>query len=100
MKVVSPGSTHTVSFIPRFYPVGTIVVSLYNESDKTTTTPANTYYIKSGTMTARFTYTFVNKDKFQLKVTEGANVVFRGKLLCTDQTTQDYKITDGYYEYS
>ena len=99
MKVVTPNTTHTITLIPRFYPCNEVVVSLYNEVDRTTSTPDNTYYINNGTMNVSFDYTFVNKDKFQLKITEGDDVVFRGKIICTDQDTQEFKLTDGIYRY-
>ena len=99
MKVVAVGSANTISLVPRFYPTTALVVSLYNEADRATATPANTYAILNGYLSITFTYTFVAKDKFQIKVTEGTNVVYRGKIIATDQETQDYKITDGIYIY-
>ena len=100
MKIVLPGTTsQNIDLIPRFYPTGAVVLSLYNESTKVTTTPSNTYAVVNGVWTITFTETFAEDDKFQIKITEGAAVVFRGKLLCTAQTLQDYKLTDGLYYY-
>jgi hypothetical protein len=99
MKVVQTGTAHSISFIPRFYPTLDLVVSLYNEADRSTGTPANTYATSNGYTTVNFTYTFVEKDRFQIKITEGSEVVYRGKILVTDQTPQDYKITNGIYVY-
>jgi hypothetical protein len=100
MKVLSPSSTtHDITFVPRFYPDSTITVELKNEVDSVVSTPTNTYFIKDGKITVRFDYTFVENDKFQMKVSKGADVVYRGKIFATTQSTQAFKLTDGIYEY-
>lgn len=102
MKVVAPGTatSYSLDLIPRFYPCTTVVVSLYNEADREVTTPTSTYSIVDGIMKVNFTYTFVNKDRYQIKITDTASdVVYRGIVRCTDQETQDYKITNGIYVY-
>tara|TARA_R110000803_G_scaffold76454_1_gene141048 strand:+ start:1285 stop:1587 length:303 start_codon:yes stop_codon:yes gene_type:complete len=99
--VINPNnSTHTLNVIPRFYPSNDLVISLYNEALKTTSTPANTYNITNGKLNITFTFTFVNKDRHQVKITDSANVVYRGKLITTTQDTQTYSQTDGQYFYS
>ena len=100
MKIVLPAnSSHDVIFIPRIYPTGVVVLSLYNEATKVTTTPSNSYVIESGYLTITFTDTFAEGDKYQIKITEGTGVIFRGKLLATAQETQKYQLTDGLYYY-
>ena len=99
--VIDPtNSTHTLNVIPRFYPDNAIVVSLYNEASKVTNTPSATYSITNGTLNIDFTFTFVDKDRHQIKVTEGTDVVYRGKLLTTSQEPQDFKLTNDLYIYS
>tara|TARA_R110000772_G_scaffold36098_4_gene86643 strand:+ start:2976 stop:3281 length:306 start_codon:yes stop_codon:yes gene_type:complete len=100
MKIVLPANaSHDIDLIPRIYPTGAIVLALYNESTKVTTTPGNTYVIANGVLTVTFTKAFAEGDKYQIKITEGAVVIFRGKLLATAQTPQAYKLTDGLYFY-
>ena len=100
MKVVDfNDSNHTLKLIPRFYTVNSIDISLYNESTKVTTTTTNAYTITNGMMTYGFTHTFLDNDKYQFKLLDGATVVYRGKLIATSQTPQDYKLTNGLYTY-
>lgn len=99
--VIDPNnSTHTLNVVPRFYPCNDLVISLYNEASKETTTPSNTYNITNGKLNITFTFTFVNKDRHQVKITDAYNVVYRGKLLTTTQDPQEFKQTDGLYFYS
>jgi len=100
MKIVLPtDSEHILQLVPRFIPYTVLVLSLYNEVTKVTTTPVNTYYENNGFLYVTFTATFAEDDKYQIKITSGTDVVYRGKLLCTAQTIQDYKLTDGLYFY-
>lgn len=100
MKIVLPAdATHTLKLIPRFAPYTVLVLSLYNEATKVTTTPANTYYVSNGVLNITFSATVVEDDKYQIKITSGTDVVYRGKMLATAQTIQDFKLTDGLYFY-
>ena len=101
MKILLPSVTaHEIDLIPRFYPTTVLVLSLYNEATKVTTTPAVTYAILNGILTISFTATVAESDKYQIKLTESGVVVFRGKILVTAQTSQSYKLTNGLYFYS
>ncbi len=99
--VIDPSnSTHTLNVIPRYYPSTALVVSLYNEATSVTSTPTATYNVTSGKLNITFAFTFVDKDRHQIKVTESTAVVYRGKLTTTTQDPQDFKQTDGLYTYS
>ncbi len=99
--VIDPSnSTHTLSVVPRFYPDNALVVSLYNEASQATSTPTNTYVISNERLQITFAFTFVDKDRHQVKITEGTEVVYRGKIVTTTQEPQDFKQTDGHYIYS
>ena len=101
MAVINPNdSIHTLNVIPRFYPDNPLVVSLYNEASTETSTPSATYVITNGDLIITFTFTFVDKDRHQVKVTEGSSVVYRGKLISTTQDPQDFKLTNDLYFYS
>ena len=91
---------HTITLIPRFYPSGAIVVELYNEVTRVANEVTNTYATTNGITSIDFSYTFTANQKMQIKITEGVEVVYRGKLIAIDQGTQDYDPTDGLYTYS
>ena len=100
MKVVDFNDTnHSIKLIPRFYTVNSIDIELYNEATKETTTTTNAYTVTNGVLTYPFTHTFLNNDKYQFKLLDGTAIVYRGKLIATDQVPQDYKLTDGLYTY-
>ncbi len=99
--VINPNNTtHTLNIVPRFYPDNDITVYLYNEASKVTETPVNTYNITNGKLNITFDFTFVDKDRHQIKIGEGERIVYRGKLVTTTQDPQDYKLTGGLYFYS
>ena len=101
MKVVDPDTTtHSISFIPRFDLDDVLVITLKNEVDKVESTPANTYSTIDGKTSINFTFTFLNNSKYQIKITELGVVIYRGKLIATDQQTQDYSLIDGRYTYN
>ena len=100
MIVIDPNeTTHTIELVPRYYPSLSMTLDLYNESSKVTSTPANTYFVDSGILKVTFDYTFLDKQKYQVKLGESNSIVFRGKITVTAQNTQEYKLTDGVYEY-
>ena len=100
MKVVNPNDTsHTIDLIPRYYPFNDVTLSLYNEQSKVVSEVDNTYVILNGIMTIDFDFDFTNKEKFEIKITENNNVVYRGKIIATTQDSQDYKMTKDLYFY-
>jgi hypothetical protein len=100
MKVVNPEDTdHIIDLIPRYYPSDKITLSLFNEATKVTENIDNTYTITDGVLFLSFEYTFTENQKFQVKIEEENEVVYRGKLIATSQTPQDYKLTNNVYFY-
>lgn len=101
MKVVKPtDTTHNITLIPRFDSFGLLTLELYNEVTKDKTIVANTHQLVDGNLTITYDFVFTEKDRFQIKVTDGAEVVYRGKLIATEQTPQDFKLADGLYFFS
>ena len=98
--VNSDSSTHTTKVVPRFVPTTEVVYELYNEYTRVITEPTNTYVITDGVLVVSYAFLFEKDSKYQVKIKEGANVVFRGKLIAIDQSTQEYDPTDGLYTYS
>lgn len=100
MKVVLPSeTTHTIQLIPRFDPYTLLVLSLFKEATRVTTTPVNTYYMQNGYLYITFDGTFIDGEKYQIKIASGSDIVWRGKLLCTSQVSQQYKLTNDLYFY-
>ena len=100
MKVVLPAdATHNTILIPRYTPTTALTLSLYNEATQVSTDVANSYVISNGFLTITYDFTFAEGDKYQILIKETAEVVFRGKLIATAQTPQDYKQTNGLYTY-
>lgn len=101
MKVVLPAdSEHTIIFIPRVYPTGALSFFLLNESDKVETLVPQTYVTTDGLIFLTFTFTFAERDKYQIRILEGTEVIYRGKLFATDQEPQEFRITTNFIEYS
>lgn len=102
MKVVDfNDSSHTISMIPRYDVSGDLNLYLYKESDETETTfSVVTYTYTNGIMEITFTHTFTEDERYQLKVaTSGGTIAYRGKLIATDQTPEDYILANDLYFY-
>ncbi len=98
MTVVNPEDTeHTILIIPRYYPDSGVTLSLYNEATQETETVTNDYEIIDGNMFVNFEFTFSDNANYQLKISEGEEVVYRGKIFATTQDPQDFKLTSNVY---
>lgn len=95
MNVIINGTgERTIQIIPRYYAESDVLVSLYNEETKATTNFTVTPENLDGYMYVSFSGTFRDKTNYQIKITEGDDVVYRGKMFVTSQAgdTQSYKI--------
>ena len=100
MKVVNPNNTnHDIKLISRVYPVEALDLLLYNESTQIETSVTNTYIVQNGFLNLNFDFTFVEGDKFQIKILELTNVIYRGKLIATSEDTQTYLNDNNEYYY-
>lgn len=99
MIAVNPlNPNHTFDIIPRYYRKA-IVLELYNEVTQVSEIVNQLFVVNDGIMTVSFSYTFEEQAKYQIKLTDDNGVVFRGKLIATSQTPQDYKQTNNLYVY-
>lgn len=95
-----PSNTeHTFNFIPRFIPSGELILELYNETTQQFQTIESLYVYANGLATITFDLNVFEKDKFQLKISEGTDVVYRDKIFVTSQNTQEFKATKDHYYY-
>lgn len=101
MKVVNPIDTeHLVVIITRFAITGDLVLELYNEGLKTTETVECTSTTSNGLTTLVFEYTFKEDERYQMKVSDDVQVVYRDIIKSTSQNTQDFKSANGLYYYA
>ena len=108
MKVIDPNDTaHSIIVIPRDYTFSvSINLEIFDETTQVRQVVAITNFATSnGYTTINFTdaqYTnvdFYEDGKYQLKVTFGSEVIYRGKMIATSQVPQEYKLTNGLYSY-
>ena len=98
MNVVNPNNiSHEIQVIPRFYPTDELVFTLYNEATQIETDVI--YLVENGVLTFTFDFNFTDGQKFQFKILEGTEIVYRGKLIATTQETQGYLTDKNEYYY-
>ena len=99
MIVVIPTNTnHIIRFIPRFYPDNLTTFTIRNEFTDASNVIGHTYKIKNGYLFLTFDFsTFEERDRFQITVSEGSRIVYRGIMFATSQTTQEFKLSEGVY---
>ena len=101
MKVLLPtNSTHTISILPRIYPIGILSLKIVKEGVNTSETSTPTYTIANGLLILTFALVGLEGEKFTIKLTEGTTVVYRCKLFFTAQTPENYKQTNNLYIYA
>lgn len=98
MIVIDPNNTnHTISVIPRYYNDNNAhTFALYDEDLRTTTTISNTYSLNEGVIDYSVSLTTSEGKSYSFKITDSvtSNVVVRGKIFSTAQTTQSYRINE------
>lgn len=99
MNVINPNDlTHELVIIPRVYPTESLVLYLFNEAKQTEDEIPNTYEVINGEMFVAIDLDVNEGDKFDLKITELDQVIYRGKIIATSQEPQKYKLnTNAYY---
>jgi len=100
MKVVNPNNTsHEIIIIPRQYSYSVLELSLYNEETQVTNIITNTHVTVDGLLYIFFDYDFIDGQKFQVKISEGSEVLYRGKLMVTSQNAQSFKASNELFYY-
>ena len=100
MNVVNPNNiSHEIQVIPRFYPTEELVFILCNEATQVDTNVTIIYLVENGVLTFTFDFDFTDGQKFQFKILEGTEIVYRGKLIATTQETQNYLTDKNEYYY-
>lgn len=97
--LIPTNTTHEFNFIPRFIPTSELTFELYDETLQTTETIDNLYVYANGLATMTFDLECAESQKFQLKILEGTDVIYRDKIFVTSQKTQEFKATKDHYYY-
>ena len=96
MIVIDPADgTYNIFIIPRTLNVDNDhTFSLYDEDLRTSTSISNTKVINNGYIDYSIALTTTEGKSYSLKVTDDVTteVVYRGKVFVTGQTTQNYRI--------
>lgn len=100
MNVVNPNNeSHELQIIPRFYPSDELIFTLYNEATQIETNVTIIYLVENGVLTFTFDFDFTDSQKFQFKILQGTEIVYRGKITATTQETQNYLTDKNEYYY-
>ena len=98
--VNSNDTTHTLRLIPREYTLLDVTLILTSEADGTYYTVANSFITTDGIMAVTFDYDFTEKQRFSFILEDvNDNIIYRGKIICLNDNTQDIKQTNDYYVY-
>lgn len=99
IHLLPSNTTHEFNFIPRFMPTGILTLELYDETLQTTETIDNSYAYANGLTTITFDLVCIESQNFQLKISQGTDVIYRDKIFVTSQNTQEFKVTKDHYYY-
>ena len=126
MKRLDPNLTsHTITLVPRFDDIdftcnlllqdsqdlllqngNTLLLNaeclpiyIYNEGTRVEDLVDSQPSYVDGKLQVEFDYTVAEGETFQIKIVNGTEIVYRGKLIATEQETQDYQITKDHYTY-
>lgn len=100
MKVVNfNNNSHHLNILPRYYPNLDITVTLTNEITQEETIVTAEYMTVNGLMGVSFDYNFIKGYKYQIKITNEDGVLYRDKIIATDQDPQEFKQTNDLYYY-
>lgn len=110
MNVINPNNiTHEIQVIPRYYSDSdTITLVLYDEASQEETiitldNPAfsfsNNFVFLEDFLQVKFNFTFLEGNRFQFKIVDNTEIVYRGKIIATTQETQNYLTDKNEYYY-
>jgi len=90
-------SIQSIVVIPRTYPIS-VTIEVTDESKNTTSSPSVSVSNSNGYMTISGVFTLVKSRFYTINVFDGTDLIYRGKIFCTDQTIFDkYSVNEGEY---
>lgn len=84
-----------LKFIPRDYAADSIVLT--DEQANTSTTISATFTKDGYYLKADISFSLVEGRFYNFKALNGSNIVYKGRIFCTDQVVKDYSINNGVY---
>ena len=99
MKILTTSlSAQDLVVIPRTVSYTDLTLTLTNENTKVETPYSVTATYLNGYMTISNVFTLTEGVFYTFKIVDDGELIFRGKIFCTDQTVFDkYTINDGEY---
>ena len=89
---------YALSIIPRYYPTGVVNLNIKDTTTGYDNTQEVGYSIVNGVLSFTFELETTNETRYQVTLSEGAEIVYRGIAIYTTQNTQEYLLTnDKYY---
>mgnify|MGYP006167628761 FL=1 len=89
---------YALSIIPRYYPSGVVNLNIKDTTTGYDNTQEVGYSVVSGVLSFTFELETTNETRYQVTLSEGTEIVYRGIAIYTTQDTQEYQLTnDKYY---
>ena len=89
---------YALSIIPRYYPTGVVNLNIKDTATGYDNTQEVGYSIVNGVLSFTFELETTNETRYQVTLSEGTEIVYRGIAIYTTQDTQEYLLTnDKYY---
>lgn len=89
---------YALSIIPRYYPSGVVNLNIKDTTTGYDNTQEVGYSVVNGVLSFTFELETTNETRYQVTLSEGTEIVYRGIAIYTTQDTQEYLLTnDKYY---
>ena len=89
---------YALSIIPRYYPTGVVNLNIKDTTTGYDNTQEVGYSVVNGVLSFTFELETTNETRYQVTLSEGTEIVYRGIAIYTTQNTQEYLLTnDKYY---
>jgi hypothetical protein len=96
--LTTSASAQNLQIIPRSFPAS-VSARLTNESTNTTQTQTIAPTSANGYMTLNAAWTLKEANFYLLEVFSGVNLIYRGRVFCTDQTNfEKFTVNAGVYD--
>ena len=91
---------YALSIIPRYYPTGVVNLNIKDTTTGYDNTQEVGYSIVNGVLSFTFELETTNETRYQVTLSEGTEVVYRGIAIYTTQDTQEYLLTNDKYTFN
>ena len=98
MKILNPNNTsHSIVIEPRFYVTSELTLLLKNKDTGVSSDISNTYSYSNNVLTIVFDFDILEAERYDLTIKEGVKILYRGKIYCSSQDPQNYRLTKDKY---